>query len=239
MFTREQLEGICDLVLEENASRKEGEKPLFVMYDQVYWMLTFEGIEHLNPVSLRPEMAKYTVFVDGISKAFASTGLRVGWAVAPPDIAAPMSNILGHIGAWAPRAEQVATAELLLHDNVMDSYHEVMFKEIDDRLEAIYTHVKEMRESGLSIDAIPPMGAIYLSVRFDLVGKKTPQGQELTTTEDIRKYLLEAADIAVVPFHAFDLRHESGWCRLSVGATSVEEIEEVMPKVRAAITALK
>lgn len=239
MFTREQLEGICDLVLEENASRKEGEKPLFVMYDQVYWMLTFEGIEHLNPVSLRPEMAQYTVFVDGISKAFASTGLRVGWAVAPPDIAAPMSNILGHIGAWAPRAEQVATAELLLHDNVMDSYHEVMFKEIDDRLEAIYTHVKEMRESGLSIDAIPPMGAIYLSVRFDLVGKKTPQGQELTTTEDIRKYLLEAADIAVVPFHAFDLRHESGWCRLSVGATSVEEIEEVMPKVRAAITALK
>jgi aspartate aminotransferase len=238
MFTREQLEGICDLVLEENASRKAGEKPLFVMYDQVYWMLTFEGIEHVNPVSLRPEMAQYTVFVDGISKAFASTGLRVGWAVAPPDIAAPMSNILGHIGAWAPRAEQVATAELLLHDDVMDSYHEVMFKEIDDRLEAIYTHVKEMREGGLSVDAIPPMGAIYLSVRFDLVGKTTPQGKELTTTEDIRKYLLESADIAVVPFHAFDLRHESGWCRLSVGATSVKEIDEVMPKVKTAIEAL-
>jgi len=114
-----------------------------------------------------------------------------------------------------------------------------MFKEIDDRLEAIYTHVKEMRGDGLSIDAIPPMGAIYLSVRFDLVGKNTPAGQVLNTTEDIRKYLLEAADIAVVPFHAFDLREETGWCRLSVGATSVEEIEEVMPKVRAAINALK
>ncbi len=239
MFTREQLEGICDLILEENASRGDGERPLFLMYDQVYWMLTFGEMEHVNPVSLRPEMAKYTIFVDGISKAFASTGLRVGWAVAPPDIAASMSNILGHVGAWAPRAEQVATAELLLRDDVMDAYHATMFKEVDARLQAIYKHVSEMRDAGLSVNAIAPQGAIYLSVQFDLIGKTTPAGKKLSTTEEIRKYLLEEAGFAMVPFYAFDLREETGWCRLSVGATSVAEIEKVMPKVRVAIEVLK
>jgi aspartate aminotransferase len=69
-------------VLEENARRGPGERPLYVMYDQVYWMLTFGDTRHVEPVSLRPEMAPYTIFVDGISKAFAATGVRVAgsWA---------------------------------------------------------------------------------------------------------------------------------------------------------------
>ena len=80
------------------------------MYDQVYWMLTFGDTRHVDPMSLRPEMAPYTIFVDGISKAFAATGVRVGWVVGPPDVIDSMNDILGHVGAWAPRAEQVATA---------------------------------------------------------------------------------------------------------------------------------
>ncbi|HEU0299088.1 MAG TPA: aminotransferase class I/II-fold pyridoxal phosphate-dependent enzyme, partial [Longimicrobium sp.] len=108
-FGEQALAEICDLVLEENARRGPDERPLYVMYDQVYWMLTFEGTTHVNPVSLRPEMRDYTVFVDGISKAFAATGVRVGWTVGPPDVTARMASLLGHVGAWAPRAEQVAT----------------------------------------------------------------------------------------------------------------------------------
>jgi aspartate aminotransferase len=84
-FDAESLAGICDLVLEENARRGPGERPLYLLYDQVYWMLTFGGVKHVNPVSLRPAMADFTIFVDGTSKAFASTGLRVGWVVAPAD----------------------------------------------------------------------------------------------------------------------------------------------------------
>ncbi len=82
-FTPEALGEICDLVLEENARRGAGERPLYVMYDQVYWMLTFGDTRHVDPVSLRPEMAPYTIYVDGISKAFAATGVRVGWVVGP------------------------------------------------------------------------------------------------------------------------------------------------------------
>ena len=113
MFEEQQLAEILDLVLEENARRGANEKPLFVMYDQVYWMLTHGGARHVDPIRLRPEIAKYLIIVDGISKAFASTGLRVGWAVAPADVIRPMNDVVGHVGAWAPRAEQVATAKLL------------------------------------------------------------------------------------------------------------------------------
>ena len=238
-FTKEALEGICDLVLEENAKRSPSERPLFLMYDQVYWMLTFGGTEHYNPVSLRPEMAKYTIFVDGISKAFASTGLRVGWAVAPPDIAAAMSNILGHVGAWAPRPEQVATANLLNNDVVVDAYQSKMHADVEERLDALYEEIISLRDSGYPVDAITPMGAIYLTARFNFIGKTTPNGYVLSTNEDIRKYLLYSADLAIVAFQAFDLREDTGWFRLSVGAVSMEEINSIMPKVKAAMDALK
>ena len=60
----------------------------------------------------------------GICKAFAATGLRVGWAVGPADVVARMSAILGHVGAWAPRAEQVATVGLLDDGAGIAKYHE-------------------------------------------------------------------------------------------------------------------
>jgi aspartate aminotransferase len=222
-FSKEALEGICDLVIEENKSRGSGERPLFVMYDQVYWMLTFGDTVHHNPVSLRPELANNTIFVDGISKAFAATGVRVGWCVAPPDIAAPMSNILGHIGAWAPRAEQLATATMLLDEDAIGIYHAHMIREIEMRLDALYHGIIAMKNSGLSADAITPMGAIYLTAQFDLIGRKTSSGTVLSTNEDIRKYLLEAARLAIVPFQAFGSEENTGWFRLSVGAVYNQE----------------
>ncbi len=179
------------------------DRPLFIMYDQVYWMLTFGETVHYNPVSLRPELAANTIFVDGISKAFAATGVRVGWAVAAPDVAHRMSNILGHIGAWAPRAEQVATAALLLDDDAIDGYHATMIAEIEARLNLLYHGIRDLREAGFPMDAITPMGAIYLTARFDLIGRKSPLGTTFETNEDIRKYLLEEVRLAVVPFQAF------------------------------------
>ena len=55
------------------------------MYDQMYWHLTYGDIQHYNPVSLRPEMRSYTIFIDAISKVFAATGVRVGWSLGPAD----------------------------------------------------------------------------------------------------------------------------------------------------------
>ena len=69
VFKKEELEKICDMVLEENKRRADEEKKLYVMYDQMYWTLTYGDTVHYNPVSLRPEMKDYTIFIDGISKA--------------------------------------------------------------------------------------------------------------------------------------------------------------------------
>jgi aspartate aminotransferase len=110
----EALRGICEAILAENRRREaSGQRPVYLMYDHIYWMLCFGGTHHVTPPGLCPEMARYTVFVDGISKAFAATGLRVGWAVGPVDVIRQMSAVIGHVGAWAPRPEQVATVELL------------------------------------------------------------------------------------------------------------------------------
>jgi aspartate aminotransferase len=236
-FDAETLGAICDLVLEENARRGPGERPLYVMYDQVYWMLTFGDTRHVNPVSLRPEMAQYTIFVDGISKAFAATGVRVGWVVGPQDIIDSMNNFLGHVGAWAPRAEQVATAKLLDAPNEVAAFGTELKAGVRQRLDALYDGIMAMKADGLPVDATSPMGAIYLSARFALNGKRTPDGQTLRTNDEVRRYLLKAAGFAVVPFQAFGVKEDTGWFRLSVGAVSMTDIERVLPVLRDAISA--
>jgi len=236
-FDADTLGAMCDLVLEENARRGSGERPLYVMYDQVYWMLTFGDTRHVNPVSLRPEMAPYTVFVDGISKAFAATGVRVGWVVGPKDIIDSMNNFLGHVGAWAPRAEQVATAKLLDAPNEVAAFGAELKAGVRQRLDALYDGIMAMKADGLPVDATSPMGAIYLSARFALNGKRTSDGRALRTNDDVRRYLLEAAGFAVVPFQAFGVREDTGWFRLSVGAVSLAEIERVLPLLRQSIAA--
>ncbi|MBI5474042.1 MAG: aminotransferase class I/II-fold pyridoxal phosphate-dependent enzyme [Ignavibacteriae bacterium] len=237
-FTRDALLGICDLVLEENARRSRADRPLYLMYDQVYWMLTFGGTEHYTPVGLRPELAEYTIFVDGISKPFAATGVRVGWVVGPPDIIQKMSGFIGHVGAWAPRAEQVAVAKLLSATDHVNGYHKEMKAGIQARLNALYAGMTALRREGFPVDAITPMGAIYLTARFALTGKRTPDGSLLQTNEDVRMYLLSAAGLAIVPFQAFGMKEDSGWFRLSVGTVSLKELDEMFPRLRAALSAL-
>jgi len=234
-LTADALADICDLVLEENARRGPGERPFYLLYDQVYWMLTFGTTTHVNPVSLRPEMRDYTVFVDGISKAFASTGVRVGWTVAPADITRRMASIVGHVGAWAPRAEQIAVARLLGDRASIEAYHATMLQEVYDRLEALYEGIQALRARGFPVDAVRPMGAIYLSAHIELHGAVTAEGKTLETNDDIRHYLLGAAGMAVVPFQAFGLQEETGWFRLSVGAVSKEEIAAMLERLERAL----
>jgi aspartate aminotransferase len=122
VFSKETLTDICDLILEENKRRGPDQKPLYLMYDQIYWMLTYGDTVHYNPVSIRPEMKNYTIFIDGLSKAFAATGVRVGWTFGPKRVIDKMKAVLGHIGAWAPKAEQVAVANYLKNTNHVEEF---------------------------------------------------------------------------------------------------------------------
>lgn len=240
-FDAEALRGICDLVLEENARRAaQGwhERPLFVLYDQVYWMLTFGETRHVHPIEVRPEIADYTVYVDAISKSFAATGVRVGWIAGPEDVMKGVSNVLSHSGAWAPRAEQLATARLLDDEETVAAYHAEMLRAIRLRLDRLHDHLAAMRSEGLPVDVTDATATIYLSARFALAGMRTPEGTVLRDDDAARSYLLERSGFAAVPFTAFGVRGDTGWFRLSVGAVSLEEIDAVMPRLRTAIAAL-
>ena len=236
----EALRGICEAILAENRKREaSGQRPVYLMYDHIYWMLCFGGTHHVTPPGLCPEMARYTVFVDGISKAFAATGLRVGWAVGPVDVIRQMSAVLGHVGAWAPRPEQVATVELLDDPRAIRDYHRGFLSGVEARLDLLHRGFQALKSDGLPIDSIPPMGAIYLTVRIFPFGQSTPSGQVLRTNEDVRKYVLSDAGVGIVPFQAFGVPGDEGWFRLSVGAVSEGEIKAALPRLAAAMAALK
>lgn len=237
-FTKEELEAICDLVIEENKQRKEGEKKLYLMYDQIYWTLTFGDTVHHNPVSLRPEMKKYTIFVDGISKAFAATGVRVGWALGPAEVISKMKAINSHLGSWAPMAEQKAVACFLQDTEAVKAHLFQFKKEIEVRLSRIYEGFKHLRHLGHDVDAITPQAAIYLAVQISLSGKKTVSGQVLSSQEEVTSYILNEAKLALVPFYAFGADKTSDWYRLSVGCCKKEDIDLMLAKLGEALAAL-
>jgi len=135
-------------------------------------------------------------------------------------------------------AEQLAAAEMLADTAAMAAFHHVMKAQVKLRLDLLYEGFTQLQGLGLPVRAVPPQGAIYLSVQFALHGQKLPSGQTITTNEQIRGYLLDAAGMAVVPFQAFGMKEESGWFRLSVGAVSPAEVTELLPRLRQALTAL-
>jgi aspartate aminotransferase len=219
------LEAIARMVVDENRRREQaGERPVFILYDQVYWATSFETGLPLTPPSLVPEVAPWTVLIDAISKSLAATGLRVGWSLAHPAVTARMTDLLGHVGAWAPKPEQVATASFIADAAAFAEFRGQMAGRLHARLHALYDGFMRMRGRGVEVDAVPPEGTLYLSVRFPLGG--TVRGRLLRSNEDVRKLLLEEAGVAVVPFQAFALPHEDGWFRLSVGAVSLAAIEQ-------------
>lgn len=234
-FGREELKAICDLVIEENNRRGSGEKKLYVMYDQMYWHLTYGNIQHYNPVALLPAMREYTIFIDAISKVFAATGVRVGWGMGPATIISKMKAILTHIGAWAPMAEQKAVAHYLQNRGGIKKYLSHFKGEIEERLRRIYEGFMHLKAKGYAIDAIAPEAAIYLTIKIDLAGKTTPGGKKLETQSDVTAYILNTAGLAVVPFYAFGTARNSPWYRLSVGTCKKDEIEEMTGKLREAL----
>ena len=238
-FDRETLLEISQLILEENKRRAVlNLKPLYVLYDQIYWQLTYGDTVHYNPVELVPEMRDYTIFVDGISKAFAATGVRVGWAFGPELIMNKMKAMLSHIGAWSPKAEQMATASYLQQAEAVSEYLTNFKSELNERLVTFYEGFKDLYKKGYSVHAIQPEAALYLTVQFDLIGKKTEQGEVLNTIKEVTSYLLKEAKLAIVPFYAFGTTLDSNWFRLSVGTAKKEDIPTIFELLEKALQKL-
>jgi aspartate aminotransferase len=233
VMTAENLRAISSAVVDENKRRAAaGRRCVFLLFDQVYGSLVFGATKHDPPAALVPEVAPWLITVDGISKALAATGLRVGWLLAAPELTSRMRDLIGHIGAWAPRPEQVATAKFLQNEAAVHAYRKQMNAAVEERLEALHAGFTAMKADGFPVECIQPQGAIYLSLRLDLAGRSY-EGLALDRNETIRKWILEHAGFAAVPFQAFGLMEETGWFRLSVGAVSMDEIAQMFPRLRA------
>lgn len=237
-LSRNALQEICELIIAENNKRSAHEKKLYLMFDQMYWTLTYGDTVHANPISLDPAMKEYTIFIDGISKVFAATGVRVGWAMGPGNVIAKMKAVLSHLGAWAPMAEQKAVAQYLLQQRAIQQYLVHFKSEIEYRLQTIHDGLIALKNKGYAVDAVAPQAAIYLAIKLDLVGKRYANEQVLSTQADVTSYILGEAKLAVVPFSAFGAGANSPWYRLSVGTSKKEEIPAMLATLEEALIKL-
>ena len=237
VFGKNQLSAICEMVLDENRKRKiAGKRPLFVLYDEIYWLLTHGDTEHHNPITLYPEMKEYTVLIDGMSKAFAATGVRVGWASGPKYVINKMKAILSHVGAWSAKAEQMAAAAYLNDNENVKTYLNDFKGEVFYRLNAFHKGFQNLKSKGFDVDSIQPQAAIYLTVKIDLIGKQTNTGQMLNTIEDVYSYILDEAQTAIVPFYCFGAQKDVPWFRISVGTCKKEDIPQILSNLEIALS---
>ena len=239
VMSRDHLREILEAVVAENKAREEDRrKPVFILHDQMYGTLVTEGQEHVYPAALVPECARWLISVDGVSKSYAGTGLRLGWMLVPPAVGARIRDLLSHAGAWAPRAEQAAVAEFLNDAHAIAEFRKEMDARLADRLQAMHEGFEGLKRAGYPVDSINPQGAIYFSAQFRLHGKSV-DGVRIETDENIRNLLLEKAAAAVVPFQAFGVRGETGWFRLSAGAVSMDEIHSLFPRLKSLLDQVK
>ncbi|HAY32649.1 MAG TPA: aminotransferase, partial [Bacteroidetes bacterium] len=239
VFTENELAKICDLIVSENNRRGDSQKPLYLLFDQIYWQLTFGDIKHFSPVLINPAMKNYTVFIDGISKVFCATGVRVGWGFGPRKVINKMKSIVSHMGAWAPKAEQIALAEYYSDYDLVDTFLENVKEGIFIRLQSFYEKFKDLKKDGFSVDAISPQASIFMTVKIDLIGKKLKDGTILDNSETVTDFLIEKAKLALVPFASFGSSANSVWYRVAVGTCTLDQIDVIMNNFRSALSELE
>jgi aspartate aminotransferase len=240
IFDRKTLKEIFDLVVVENKRRiLKKQKPIYIFFDIIYWLLIYNEKKYQNPLKLNKKIKDYVIFIDGISKCFASTGVRVGWAFGPKPIIAKMRTMLADLGAWTPKPEQMGTARFLQNNQAVTNFMTHFKKEIYNRLNIFYTTIQDLKSQGYKVDAITPQGALYLSIKFDLIGAKTRNNKMLNDIDDVLNYLLEEAKIGIVPFYFFGIKKTLPWFRLSVGTCSMDEAKQACEWIKKAVTSLK
>lgn len=241
MFTKDELIAISELIVTENKRRESiGEKPVYLIYDQVYWLLTMQNSIHYLPSALCPDIKDYLIVVDAGSKAFAATGIRVGWAMGPKPIIAKMQVLLEHIGSMAPTAEQQAMGILLEHHHYWQDYLSSFKQKIMASMQILHNGIQQLKETGLPIDSTLPMAGIYVLLKIDILHMLQPNGHKLNSGADISRFLVDAAGLAVVPFSSFGCTsaETQTWFRAAVCAISPMDIQAALPRLQTALLSL-
>jgi len=218
-YTKHQLEALADVILEED---------VYVIADEIYDKLVYEGFRFHSFASLGEDIKKKTVIINGFSKSYSMTGWRLGYAAGPSDIINGMAKIQSHTTSNACSVSQKAGLEALTGPQYEVSK---MVSEFQRRRNYALTRLQSIP----NVSCFKPQGAFYLFPNFSAYYDKEFNNTPLRNSYGMAYYLLKEANVAVVPGDAFGA---DDYIRLSY-ATSMENIEKAMDRIIDALSRLK
>src|SRR6056297_1245202 len=219
VYSRERLEEIGKLAVE---------KDLYIIADDIYEKLIYGGEKHISIASLGEEIKNRTILINGVSKTFAMTGWRIGYAAGPKEIIKAMTDLQGHMTTGPNAPAQYATIEAL--QNTKEAV-EIMIKEFDKRRKYIVDRLNSIE--GVSCNL--PKGAFYAMPNVESFYKSSFKNYKIESSLDLTDYLLEEAKIAVAPGEAFGIDEN---IRIAY-SNSMENIEKGMNQMEEALKKLK
>lgn len=211
-YTLEELEKIADWAIKNE---------IFIISDEIYEKLVYDGEKHISIASLNDEIKDLTIVINGMSKAYAMTGWRIGYAAANADIIKIMSNVQSHTTSNPCSISQYASVEGLLGNQDSVQKMKVHFEE---RRNVMVDMVNSI--NGLSCRK--PKGAFYVMVNITKIKGKTIRGMKIESSLDFAKLLLDEGKVAVIPGIGFG---DDDYIRLSY-ATSMENIKEGLTRIK-------
>lgn len=219
VYTKKELLALGEVLLSEN---------IFCLSDEIYEKIIYDGLEYVSIASLFPEMKKICLVVNGVSKAYAMTGWRIGYAAGPAEIIKVMSSLQSHSTSGATSISQKAALSALTGPQ---EEVEKMRKEFEGRRDYIVSQLNSLP----GISCFMPKGAFYVFPSISgLIGRKF-QGETIKNSFHLAEMLLEKVHLAVVPGVAFG---EDNYLRFSY-ATSLENIVEGISRLKKFIEGLE
>ena len=200
---------------------------LYVISDEIYEKLIYDGFQHFSIASLGPEIKDLTIVVNGVSKSHAMTGWRIGYAAGPQDVITAMANIQSQSTSNPTSISQKAAVEALRGPQ---DFIQVMNSEFDKRRKYMVERLN--RITGMS--CLMPVGAFYAFPRVSPLFGKSVNGKLIRNSSDLAAYLLEEAKVALVSGDAFGA---DAYMRLSY-ATSMEIIVKGLDRIERAVNKL-
>ncbi|MBO8127695.1 MAG: pyridoxal phosphate-dependent aminotransferase [Peptococcaceae bacterium] len=215
VYTRSELESLAEVVLEHD---------LTVISDEIYEKLIYDGNQHVSIAQLGPEIKERTIVINGVSKAYAMTGWRIGYAAAPVEAAKAMTSLQSHSTSNPTSIAQAAAVAALTGNEIKVRE---MVAEFATRREYMLMRLWAMP----GIDCNQPGGAFYVFPSIaGLIGKSF-KGRRIDNATAFAQVLLEEANVAVVPGIGFG---DDSYFRLSY-ATSMERIKEGLDRIESII----
>ena len=199
-----------------------------VLTDEIYDEVWFADHDTTSIVAADPRLADRTVVTNGVSKTYAMTGWRIGYAAGPADVVAAVNKLQGQSSTCPASVSQAAAVAALDGDQAPVKEMVAVYRSRRDRTVAALNAID-------GIEVVPPDGAFYLYPRCaGLIGRRTPDGTVLDTDEDVVLYLLDEAGVATVHGGAYGL---SPHFRISF-ATSQDVLDEGMGRIARAVADL-